>query len=184
MIIGSQENNDQRDLVHSLVHRHLCLKVCQCDCFVLFSRKCSTHSRIFHSFGGDLPVANLTHARHLWPLSSKGSLVCHTNCDTGQPFIMAISETSRPMPSVWQGSCRHLFQRLSRLVFEHPSFRLQGERSNQLRGKLMGRIGLPCMLNALGNGNLLYKLVHVQLAFRRIIFTSKYKMKLEIQFIL
>ena len=25
----------------------------------------------------------LTYARHSWPLSSKGSLACHTYCDTG-----------------------------------------------------------------------------------------------------
>ena len=28
----------------------------------------------------------------LWPLSSEGSLVCHTHCDTGHLFIMVISE--------------------------------------------------------------------------------------------
>ena len=34
----------------------------------------------------------LTYARHLCPLSSEGSLACHTYCDTGHPFIMVISE--------------------------------------------------------------------------------------------
>ena len=28
----------------------------------------------------------LTCARHSWPLSSEGSLVCHTYCDTGKPI--------------------------------------------------------------------------------------------------
>ena len=37
-------------------------------------------------------AANLTNARHLWPLSSEGSLACHTYCDTWHPFIMVISE--------------------------------------------------------------------------------------------
>ena len=34
----------------------------------------------------------LTYARHSWPLSSGGSLACHTYCDTGHPFIMVIFE--------------------------------------------------------------------------------------------
>ena len=32
------------------------------------------------------------YARHSWPLSSEGSLTCHTYCDTGLPFIMVIYE--------------------------------------------------------------------------------------------
>ena len=34
----------------------------------------------------------LIYARHLWPLSSEGSLACYTYCVTGNPFIMVISE--------------------------------------------------------------------------------------------
>ena len=34
----------------------------------------------------------LTYAWHSWPLSSEGSLTCHTHCGTGHRFIMAISE--------------------------------------------------------------------------------------------
>ena len=63
----------------------------------------------------------------LRPLSSEDSLACHI-CDTGHPFIMVVSEDpwhSHLMPSVWQG--------LSRLGFEFPTFRLQGERSKPLR---------------------------------------------------
>ena len=33
-----------------------------------------------------------TNTRHSWPLSSEGSLTCHAYRDTGQPFIMVISE--------------------------------------------------------------------------------------------
>ena len=33
----------------------------------------------------------LTHTKHLWPLSSEGSLACHTYYDTGISFIMVIS---------------------------------------------------------------------------------------------
>ena len=31
----------------------------------------------------------LTYARHLWSLSSEGSLACHTYCDMGHPFKIA-----------------------------------------------------------------------------------------------
>ena len=53
-----------------------------------------------------------TYARHSWPLSSEGSLTCHTYCDTGLPFIMVISEDpwhSHLLPSVWQWSCHTCF---------------------------------------------------------------------------
>ena len=69
------------------------------NCLFLWSL--SSHSRIW-------PM----HARHLWPLSSEGSLTCHTCCDTGLPFIMVISEDPRHshlLPSVWQCSCHYLF---------------------------------------------------------------------------
>ena len=49
---------------------------------------------------------------HSWPLSSEGSLACHTYCDTGHPFIMVISEDpwySHLLLSVWQWSCHYLF---------------------------------------------------------------------------
>ena len=53
-------------------------------------------SRIFHTYG-DVNIAGeglhiLTNARHSWPLSSEGFSKCHTNCDTGLPFIMVIYE--------------------------------------------------------------------------------------------
>ena len=43
--------------------------------------------RIFHSYG-DVTIAGegqqtLTYDWHSWPLSSEGSLTCHTYCDTG-----------------------------------------------------------------------------------------------------
>ena len=55
----------------------------------LFVFSFSSHSRIFHSFG-DVTIAGaglqiLTCARHLWPLSSEGSLVFHTFSDRGHP---------------------------------------------------------------------------------------------------
>ena len=100
-----------------------------------------SHSRIFHSFGevntfGEgQPI--LTYARHLWPLSTEGSIACHTYCDTGHLFIMIISK------GVWHFLCQSFGSwavftclndiRLSRLGFEHPTYRLRGERSNPLR---------------------------------------------------
>ena len=56
----------------------------------------SSHSRKFHSYG-EITIAGeglqiLTGAKHSWPLSSEGSLACHTYCDTGRPFIMVISK--------------------------------------------------------------------------------------------
>ena len=79
---------------------------------------CSFHSRIFHSHG-DVTSAGeglqmLIHAGHSWPLSSKGSLACHTYCDTGHSFIMVISEDPWHLlllPSVWEWSRHHLFLR-------------------------------------------------------------------------
>ena len=55
--------------------------------------------RIFHSYG-DVTITGEGLQ------SSEGSLACHTNCDTGHPFIMVISED--------------------------PTFRVRGEHSNPL----------------------------------------------------
>ena len=65
---------------------------------------------------------------------SKGSLTCHTYCDTGLPFIMFISEDpwhSHLFPSVWQWSCHYLFLRLRSVATgdRTPISRMQGERS-------------------------------------------------------
>ena len=48
----------------------------------------------FHSYG-DVTITGeglqiLTYAQHPWPLSSEGSLACHTYCDKGHPFIMVL----------------------------------------------------------------------------------------------
>ena len=72
-------------------------------------------SKPFQSYG-DVTIAGeglqiLTYARNSWPLISKGSLTCHTYCDTDQPFIMVISEDpwhSHLLPSVWKWSCHYL----------------------------------------------------------------------------
>ena len=68
----------------------------------------SSHLRIFHSYWDDSiaceGVQILTYARHSWPLSSEGSLACHTYFVTGHPFIMFTSEDpwqSHLLLSVW-----------------------------------------------------------------------------------
>ena len=90
-----------------------------------------SHSRIFNSYG-DVTIAGeglqiLTYAWHLWPLSSEGSLVCHTFSDTGHPFIMVISEdrTLTPFGRGAVTTCLYDLD-LSRLGFEHPTFPLGG----------------------------------------------------------
>ena len=55
--------------------------------FGVFFLSLSSHSRVFHSYG-DVTIAGeglqiSTYARHSWPLSSEGSLTCHTHCDSG-----------------------------------------------------------------------------------------------------
>ena len=95
----------------------------------------SSNSRIFHLYG-DVTIASeelqiLTFGRHSWPLNSDSSLACHTYCH----FIIVISEHpwhSHLTPSVWQWSCYYDLG-LSRLIFEHLTFRLWDERSNPLR---------------------------------------------------
>ena len=86
--------------------------------FCLFVWCFTSHLEIFHS-DGDVTIAGerlfLTYTRHSRPLSSEGSLACHTYCDTWHPFIMVISEDSwysHLLPSVWQLSCHYLFLRL------------------------------------------------------------------------
>ena len=81
------------------------------------------YSRIFHSCG-DITFAGeglqiLTHTWYSWPLSSEGSLVCHTYCGMGHPFIMVISKEawhSHLLPSVLQLSLHYLFLRLRSVV--------------------------------------------------------------------
>ena len=56
----------------------------------------SSHSGNVHSYG-DVTITDeglqiLTYAWQSSPLSSEGSLACHTYCDTGHLFIMVISE--------------------------------------------------------------------------------------------
>ena len=65
-------------------------------CFCFFDWVSSSHSKICHSYGDvtidDEGLQILTYARHAWSLSREGSLAYHTYFDTGNPFIMVISE--------------------------------------------------------------------------------------------
>ena len=117
---------------------------------VFRNREFLSHSRIFHS-NGDVNIAGeglqiLTYARHSWPLSSEGSLTCHTYCDTGLPLIMVISEDplhSHLLPSVWQWSCHYLLLRLRSVATadRNTISRMRGERSTStLRFIQMDRV--------------------------------------------
>ena len=108
------------------------MKRCIRKSFSVFVWDLSYLSRIFHAYG-DVTITVeglhiLTYARHSWPLSREGSLVCHTYCDKGHPFIIVISE--HPWHSHLMPSCHSLFSRLiislSQLGFEYPTFRLWG----------------------------------------------------------
>ena len=78
----------------------------------------SSQSRIFHSFG-DVTITDegliLVYAWHSWLLSNEGSLVCHTYCDTGHPFMWSSPRTNNThlLPNNWQWSCHYLFSNLS-----------------------------------------------------------------------
>ena len=85
----------------------------------------SSHSRIFHSYG-DVTISGeglqfLIYARHSWPLSSEGSLSCHTYCARGHPFSW-----SSPMAAFSNGVFTTCFTTLQQ-GFEYPTFHLRGE---------------------------------------------------------
>ena len=70
----------------------------------------------------------LTYARHLWTLSSESSLACHTYCHTEHPDDPSAKRFSSGAVTTWFYDLG-----LSRLRFEHQTFRLQGKRPNPLR---------------------------------------------------
>ena len=64
---------------------------------------------------GNVIIAGEGLCSALRPLSSEGSLACHTYFATGHPFIMVISKDpwhSHLIPSVWQWGCLNLFSLL------------------------------------------------------------------------
>ena len=87
---------------------------------VIFDYQFVCVSLVFFFWGFRPTRKLLTHVEkkiQIWtlyslPLSSEGSLKCHTCDDTGQPFILVISEDpwhSHIIPRLWQWSCPYLF---------------------------------------------------------------------------
>ena len=90
---------------------------------------------IFYLYADVSGLQILTYTRHSCLLSSDGNITCHTHCDIGHPFTMVIFENQwhlHLLPSVYSSravtTCFNDLG-LSRLGFEHPTFR---ERSNRL----------------------------------------------------
>ena len=50
----------------------------------------------------------LTYTRHLWPLSSEGSLTCHIYCDTGHRFLLSQSEGQETKPGAGEARAHDL----------------------------------------------------------------------------
>ena len=102
-------------------------------------------SRNFYSYGDITSHQILSFVCKSWPFKQRGFL--SVLLLFWHPFIMVISEDpwhSHLLPSYWQRSCHYLFYDwgLSRLGFEHPTFRMRGERPKRLRH----RSGVPSSL--------------------------------------
>ena len=99
----------------------------------------SSHSRIFHSHG-DFTIAAeelqiLTFARHSWRLSSEGYLACHTypvKMVTPEDALTYFRAFSSGAVTTWFDDLR-----LSRLGFEHPTFRLRANALTHCATKLL-----------------------------------------------
>ena len=74
----------------TFLHRCQFMLVCLFFCGILSNSK-SLHSHGHVTIAGE-GLQILTYAWHSLPLSSEGSLTCHTYCETGHLFIMVISE--------------------------------------------------------------------------------------------
>ena len=66
----------------------------------------------FMTHFGDVTIAGeelqiLTYARHLWALSSEGSLACHT-CSVCNSHLRG-PVTLTPNAELWEWSCHYLF---------------------------------------------------------------------------
>ena len=93
-------------------------------------------SKIAHSFEGVTITSEgvhiLTNTGHLWPLSSEGSLTCHTYCDTGQPFIIVISEDLVAERLAVELSLPVLTTKVGSTEDQTPISRMLGERFQSL----------------------------------------------------
>ena len=109
--------------------------------FSLFIWGFSSHSRIFHSYG-DVTITSeglqlLTYAQHSWPLSSEGSLACHTTVTPGICLYWSSPRTRNThtlCQAFGSGAVTTCYYDLGllRLGFKHPPFHLRGEHSNPL----------------------------------------------------
>ena len=74
-----------------------------------------------------LPIFNYT--RWAWPRSSEGSLACHTYCDLLWHVFFIFDDPWHTRRAFSSGVVTTCFYDggLSRLGFEHPTFRMQGE---------------------------------------------------------
>ena len=85
--------------------------ICPCDLAHFWNRSLSVAFLIYKHILS-IYFMIIVIIKHLWPLSSGGSLACHLYSDPGHPFIMVISEDpchSYLFPSFWQLSCHYLF---------------------------------------------------------------------------
>ena len=78
-----------------------------------------SHQRIFHSYGDIIITGEelqiLTYAQLSQQMSSEGSLVCHTSCYMGHPFMIWWSSLRNPdtltyCSAIGSGASHYLFQ--------------------------------------------------------------------------
>ena len=97
-------------------------------------------------------AANLDLCLALMAFSSEGSLACHTCCDTGHPFLRSSPRTRdihtycRAFGSGTVTTCVNDLG-LSRPGFEHPTFRMRGERSTDWATVVIEGINCKVMQN-------------------------------------
>ena len=79
------------------LYRNYYIRMIDFEVKLLFCFVCgfTSHWRIFHSNGDVIIIGEWleTYAWHSWPLSSEGSLTCHTYCDTGHLFKWSCPRT-------------------------------------------------------------------------------------------
>lgn len=73
----------------TLGHLNVCLVICWFF-LLIWGGGVSTLKNVSGNFKRRMQI--LTSAPHSWPVSSEGFETCHTNCDTGSPSAMVISE--------------------------------------------------------------------------------------------
>ena len=106
-IIIIRQNTHSNKAENEESHQHYLVFCFVCLWFFVPLENFFTHIKT-----SPLQVKGCKFPRHLWPLSSEGSLACHIYCDTGHPFIMVISEELwhwQLLPSAWRWSCHYMY---------------------------------------------------------------------------